>query len=226
LFSDQEVLKHVQGYLENAVPSLDPGIMQNLLTIIRDRKIVGILGMGGLIWVSTWIFYSFRMALNIVFQVEKGRSLLGGIAVDFLMVLLAGLLLLLSIAFTSVITITQTFSFFRFLDIGPILQFVLKYLLPLFFTFWMAFLVYKIAPNKKVPIKPAMQAALFTSLLWEIAKHMFGWYVLHSTRFSTIYGSLSTLAIFFFWVYYSSAILLLGGEIAFLLEKRGREINH
>jgi len=35
-----------------------------------------------------------------------------------------------------------------------------------------------------------------------------------------IYGSLSTLAIFFLLVYYSSAILILGGEVAFLLEGR------
>jgi uncharacterized BrkB/YihY/UPF0761 family membrane protein len=37
-----------------------------------------------------------------------------------------------------------------------------------------------------------------------------------------VYGSLSTLAIFFLWIYYSSAILLLGGETAFILEK-GKE---
>jgi uncharacterized BrkB/YihY/UPF0761 family membrane protein len=36
-----------------------------------------------------------------------------------------------------------------------------------------------------------------------------------------VYGSLGTFIIFVFWVYDSSAILLLGGEIAFLLE-RGR----
>jgi len=27
------------------------------------------------------------------------------------------------------------------------------------------------------------------------------------------------------WIYYSSAILLLGGEVAFLLEQRGDRIN-
>jgi uncharacterized BrkB/YihY/UPF0761 family membrane protein len=40
-----------------------------------------------------------------------------------------------------------------------------------------------------------------------------------------VYGSLSTLAIFFFWIYYSSAILLLGGEVAFLLEKGRSRIS-
>jgi membrane protein len=56
--------------------------------------------------------------------------------------------------------------------------------------------------------------------LWEIAQQLFGWYVSHVARFSMVYGSLSTLAVFFLFVYYSSAILILGGEIAFLLEER------
>ena len=82
----------------------------------------------------------------------------------------------------------------------------------------MFFLIYEIIPNKTVPVKPALQAALFTSLFWEVAKQLFGWYVLHLGRFSMVYGSLSFLAIFFLWIYYSSAILLLGGEVACLLD--------
>ena len=200
--------------------------MQNLATIIQDRKIVSALGIGGLIWTSALIFSSLRTALNIVFQVEKGRSLLRGTAVDFLMIFLAGFLLLLSMVLTSGVAIIQTFRVFPFLDIGSVMHLILRYLLPLAFTFLMSFLIYKISPNKKVLSMPALQAALFTSLLWETAKHLFGWYVLLSPRFSMLYGSLSTLAIFFFWIYYSATILLLGGEIAFVLEKRVKRINH
>jgi membrane protein len=84
----------------------------------------------------------------------------------------------------------------------------------------MFFLIYKIIPNKKINFKTALQAALFTSLLWEGAKHFFGWYILGLEGFTVIYGSLSTLAIFVLWVYYSSAILLVGGEVAYFLEKK------
>jgi membrane protein len=83
----------------------------------------------------------------------------------------------------------------------------------------MCFLIYKIIPNRKIHFGTALQAALFTGVFWEVAKQLFGWYVLHLGRFSMVYGSLSTLAIFFFWIYYSSAILLLGGEVACLLER-------
>jgi len=81
-------------------------------------------------------------------------------------------------------------------------------------------LIYKIIPNKKISSRPALQAALFTSLLWETAQQLFSWYVSHVARFSMIYGALSTVAVFFLFVYYSSAILILGGEIASLLEEK------
>jgi membrane protein len=160
-----------------------------------------------------------------IFQVERDRGILRGKAIDLFMILLAGIFLLLSMIFTSGITFIQSYRFGPFLSLGPTLRFILKYIIPFFFTFWMCFLIYKIIPNKKIYFKTALQAALFTSLLWEVSKQLFGWYVLHLGRFSMVYGSLSTLAIFFLWIYYSSAILLLGGEVAFLLEKRGNRIN-
>ena len=219
LYRDQEVLNYLKRYMENAFPSLDPRIMRSILRIIRDRKIVGVVGIGGLVWTSTWVFSSLRTALNIVFQANKGRSILRGKAIDLLMIFLAGIFLLISMGFTSAINIFQGYRVSPFLDMVPLIRFILKYFIPFFFTFWMCFLIYKIIPNKKVYFKPALQAALFTSLLGEVAKQLFSWYILHLGRFSMVYGSLSTLAMFFIWVYYSSAILLLGGEVAFLLEK-------
>ncbi len=220
LYSSREVLNHISYHLQNVVPSLDPQIMKNIMRIIRHRKIVGILGIGGLIWTSTWVFSSLRTVLNIVFQAEKGRGILQGKAIDLLMVLLAGIFLIMSMVLTSAITFVQGYHFGPFLDMKPITRFVLKYLIPFLFTFCMSFLIYKIVPSKKVNLKAALQAAFFTSLFWEVAKQLFGWYVLHLGRFSMVYGSLSTLTIFFLLVYYSSAILILGGEIAFLLEER------
>ena len=225
LYSDREVLNHIRRYLENAVPSLDPRIMRNILRIIRDRKIVGILGIGGLIWTSTWVFSSLRTAFNMIFRVEKDRGILQGKAIDLFMILLAGIFLLMSMIFTSGITFIQSNRFSHLLAMGQTLRFILKYIIPFLFTFWMCFLIYKIIPNRKISFKKAFQAALCTSLLWEVSKQLFGWYVQHLGRFSVVYGSLSTLAIFFLWVYYSSAILLLGGEVAFLLEKRGEGNN-
>ena len=219
LYSDRAVLNHIRRYLENVAPSLDPKIMGNILKIIRARKIVGILGIVGLIWTSTWVFASLRIALNSVFHVEKGRGIVRGKGVDLLMIFLAGILLLLSMSMTSLITYIQGYRSYFPLDIRPAIRFFLKYIIPFFFSLWMFFLVYKIVPNKRVSFKSAFQAACLTALLWEAAKQFFWRYVLHLGKFSMLYGSVSALAVFFLWVYYSASILLLGGEVAFLLER-------
>lgn len=225
LYSTREVLQHIRLYLENVAPTLDPRVMRSVMRIIRDRKIVGILGMGGLIWASTWVFSSLRTALNVIFQVEKGRGVLHGKAIDLLMLLAAGVLLGASMALTSVVNYVQAFGLGTAVDLGPLLRFLLKYLVPFLSTLCMFFVIFLVVPNRKIRTGAAFQAACFTGVMWEAAKQCFGWYVMHLGRFSMVYGSLSALAIFLLWVYYSSAILVLGGEVAFLLET-GKRGNH
>jgi membrane protein len=219
LFSDREVIDHLHGYLEKMVPALDPGITENILGLIQDRKVFGILGMGGLVIAVLSVFSSLRTALNIVFQVEKPQGIIRGTAVDLLMLLLAGIFHILSMAMTSLFTYYNSYPSQSVLTLGSGIILFLKYLVPFSFTFWMFFFIYKIAPNRKIHSITAFKATCFTSVLWEVAKQFFGWYVLNLGQFSVVYGSLSTLVIFVLWVSYSAAILILGGEVAFLLEK-------
>ena len=219
LYNDQEVLNYIRAYSRNVAPTLDPTIMGNLMDVIQNRQIVGILGFVGLLWFSTWVFGSLRIALNIVFQVEKRRGMLRGIGIDLLMILLTGILLLVSMILSSAITFLQGYQGQIPEAIGPTIQWMLKYLLPFSLTVCLFFLVYKIIPDKEIHFKSALQAALFTSLLWETAKHLFTWYVVNLAAYSIVYGSLSTLAVFVLWVYYSSTIFILGGELAYFLEE-------
>jgi membrane protein len=219
LYNDQEVLNHIRGYFRDVAPALDPKIMGNLIDLIQKRRIVGILGFVGLLWFSTWVFGSLRIALNIVFRAEKSQGMLRGIGIDLLMILLAGILLLVSMILSPLVIWLQGYQGQIPVVMGPTIQWILKYLLPFFLTFCMFCLIYKIVPNKRVHFKSALQAALFTSLLWELAKHLFTWYVVHLAEYSVFYGSFSTFVIFVLWVYYSSTILVVGGEFAYFLEE-------
>jgi membrane protein len=201
LYNDQEVLNYIRAYFRDVAPALDPKIMSNLMDVIQNRQIVGILGFVGLLWFSTWVFSSLRIALNIVFRVEKS---------------------LVSMILSSFVTFLPGYQGRIPVAIGPTIQWILKYLLPFSLTFCMFFLIYKITPHKKVHFKSALQAALFTGLLWELAKHLFAWYVVHLAEYSIFYGSFSTLVIFVLWVYYSSTILIAGGEFAYFLEEDRR----
>jgi membrane protein len=219
LYNDQEVLDHIGAYFRDVAPTVDPKIKGYLIALIQNRRMVGFLGFVGLLWTSTWVFSSMRIALNIVFRAEKSRGMLRGIGVDLLMIVLVGILLLVSMILSPVVIFLQGYQGQIPVAIGPAIQWILKYLLPFFLTYCMFSLIYKIIPSNKVHIKSALLAALFTTLLWELAKHLFAWYILHLTRYSIFYGSLSTLVIFILWVYYSSMIIVVGGEFAYFLEE-------
>jgi len=219
LYNDQEVLNYIRAYFRDVAPALDPKIMKHLTDVIQNRQIVGILGFAGLLWLSTWVFASLRIAFNIVFRAEKSRGMLRGIGIDLLMIVLVGILLLVSMILSSAVTFLQNYQGQIPVALGPTIQWILKYLLPFFFTYCMFFLIYKIIPNKRVHFESALQAALFAGLLWELAKHLFGWYVVHLAEYSIFYGSFGTLVIFVLWVYYSSTILVVGGEFTYFLEE-------
>jgi len=217
LFTREAVLEQIRNFILQAAPTLDPEVMGVISDLVKDRQIIGIVGIGGLVWISTWVFGSLRAALNIIMGFEKGRSFLHGLAIDICMVVLVISLLLTSMSLTSFVTYIQGYGLP--FHIEPILQWLMKYLLPLLFTYWMFFLIYKIIPDRKISFRTALLTALFTSVLWETAKHLFGWYILYLSRFPVLYGSLSALVVFLFWLYYSSIILLLGGEVAHLSQK-------
>ena len=217
LYNDQEVLVHMRAYLRNVAPSMDPKIMSNLLDVIQKRQAIGILGFAGLVWFSTWVFTSLRIALNIVLQVTKPRKVLWALGVDLMMVGVVGILFLVNMILSSFFAVLQGYQVRVLVATGPALQWMLKYLVPFLLSYCMFCLIYKVIPNKTVPFKSALKVALFSSLLWELAKHIFGWYVANIASYSFFYGSLSALAVFVLWVYYSSTILVMGGELLYVL---------
>jgi len=219
LYNDLDVLNHIRAYFKDMAPALDPKITKGLTDVIQNRQIVGVLGFIGLLWFSLWVFDSLQVALNIVFRVEKKRSMLRGIGVDLLMIFLAGVLLLLSMFLSSADAAFQSLRVQIPVVIGPTVQWILKFVLPFILTVGVFFFIYKIVPHRKVRFKSALQSALVTGLLWELTKQLFTWYVVHIASHSNFYGSVNTLIIFVLWVYYSSAIVVIGGEFAYLLEE-------
>ncbi len=218
LYNDQEVLIQIRVYLKNVAPTMDPKITSSLIDVIQDRQTIGILGFAGLIWFSTWVFSSLQITLNIVFRVTKPRTTMRAIAVDLFMVGFVGVLFLANMILSSLLTFLQGQGGILAVT-EPAIQWILKYLVPFLLTCCMFFLIFKIIPTNPINFISAMKVSLFTSILWELAKHLFGWYVANIASYSMFYGSLSALVGFVLWVYYSSTILVMGGELLYVLEK-------
>lgn len=220
LFSHERVMEQFGRSLEQAAPTLDAHLRGDLLEIVDHRRATGIAGTVGLLWIATALFGSLRMALNTIYEIPRARNALHGMAFDLAMIVLSGGAFLASIVLTAVIEYLRRapalFPEFRERLMGVAAVYVVPFLVVLL----MLFLIYYLVPNRRGSARASLLGALFAGLLWETAKHLFTWYISAFGRnYSVVYGSLSTAAVLLVWTYYSTVVLLLGAEVAALLEK-------
>jgi len=168
------------------------------------------------LWTASSVFASIRKALNRVWGVSEHRPYAQQKAVDIAQVGVLGLMLLSSLVLTGVLrTIRQLAPD----SAGPLagsspLWEIPPLLLPAALTFATFGLLYRIVPAARPRWRDALPGALVATLLFEVLKNGFAFYVANFNNFDVVYGSLAGILLFLLFTYLSSAILLVGAELA------------
>lgn len=79
------------------------------------------------------------------------------------------------------------------------------------------FVLYWTIPNRSVPFKAAAIAGIFSAVVFELLKNLFGTIMSNFTSYEIIYGAFAAVPIFLLWIFLSWNIVLLGVEISFAL---------
>lgn len=85
--------------------------------------------------------------------------------------------------------------------------------LPVVFELIAFVLMYKLVPNRPVRLRHALTGAAAAVVLFELAKHGFGYFVTHFSSHRVVYGALATLPVFLIWIYLSWTVVLLGAVV-------------
>ena len=123
---------------------------------------------------------------------------------------LSVLLLIGSFAWTVVVPIVNRMLPDRLIPVSPYLSVLAAGLLSVtFFT-----LLYRMLPHAKLEWRDVIIGAVLAGLLWELAKHIFIFFVGNFlTTSNLVYGSLTTIIAFLTWAYVSMLIFLFGGHV-------------
>lgn len=82
-------------------------------------------------------------------------------------------------------------------------------------------LIYWIVPNKVLKWKNAIPGAIFAGLGWIITTYGFSFYVSNFANYSGTYGSIGGVIVLMMWLYFSSIVLMVGGQVnAVWLERK------
>ena len=199
--------------ITNFFPSVTQEITQDLTKIISYRGIgrVSLLLYGLL---SYQVFASLETALDAIFKVRKRRHVLLSLLLSLCVVSLVIALLTVSFAAASLISFLKVSApellGFR---IGGVTRLLLRYVLPFLLVMFLVVVLYVLVPQTKVQFLRALRGAFFTTIMLEVAKYAFTWYVSSVAHFGRIYGPLTAFVVFLLWMFYSWTIFLIGAEI-------------
>jgi membrane protein len=84
----------------------------------------------------------------------------------------------------------------------------------------LCFAAYRLVPNRPIPSHTAWIGSLTTSVLFELARIGFGYYVQRFSPSSLYTGAIATLVVVTLWTYYASLIFIIGAEVAQVAEMR------
>jgi membrane protein len=166
---------------------------------------------------ASTVFMELQGALNTIWRVvpPPGRAwprMIRERALSFALILLTGLLLLVSLVFTTALAAVQ-----RFLPSGALPGgtwfWQIGHALTSFLVFTLLFaLVFKILPETPIAWRDVWVGAVITSLLFLLGRYLIGLYLGRSTVTSA-FGAAGSFAAILIWVYYSAQILLFGGVV-------------
>ena len=199
--------------------------MELLKSVLNQTMIFGHGKLMAIIGICTALFLSLNgvavilKGLNRAYKVEETRSFLYTRVLSLLMVFVNVLILFLTINIIIFGKIIVMFFVNNFGLSKTIAYTILTLRWPVAFLalYVLAFLSYYILPdlrgNDKFKRKSALHGTIFFTTFWLIGSWGFSLYVNNLSTYNIVFGTIGAFFILMIWLYYTSILLLIGGEM-------------
>lgn len=209
-------------FLSNVMPAESMNLIRTVLNEVMIFSKGGLIAFIGII-VSLFLTSNavavVLKGLNRAYKVDETRSFIYTRILSVVMVFVNTFMLFLSI---NLIIFGKVIINFLIHYIGishafEITLLTLRWPVSFISLYLMAFINYYILPDlkgaEKLKRKSALPGTLFFCLFWLIGSWGFSIYVNNFHTYNKVYGTIGAFAVLMVWLYYSSILLLIGGEI-------------
>lgn len=214
-----EALQHFA--IRNLLPDMGRKLIRTQLTEFTENAArLTALGLAFLGVTSLSLMLSIDETFNRLFRVEKSRKPVQRVLIYLGAVCVVPLLVGGSVSMTSWLVGVSL----GFLGQPHWVSVSVLRLVPYVFTCVAFTLVYKLLPNRHVPVRHALAGGLIAALAFELAKLGFAWYIANFPTYTMIYGAFAVIPIFLLWVYISWVVVVVGATITAVLPEFDRVV--
>lgn len=228
------ILRFLATFMPEQVMNLITSVLNEAM-IFSHGRLIAIIGFTVTVILSTNAIAVVLKGLNRAYKVEETRSFVYTRILSLIMVFVDTMVLFLSInliVFGKAI-INLMVSHFHMSNGIALILLTLRWPIAFASLFLMAFLSYYILPdlrgNERFKRKSAIPGTWFFTTFWLVGSWGFSVYVNNLKTYNMVYGTIGAFAVLMVWLYYTSLLILIGGEINSQvynkLERKAQEIR-
>jgi len=216
LLGEGEARRFVIDQVDAGSP-LDADTVSGILdALIESRGAMSIISIGFLLWSALGIFSALSNGISRVFEQAPKRPFLKDKLLGLLLMGLTGLLAVASLVIGIATGILQEVASDLIADLpgGAAVIWLIGLLAPLLLIFLAFWVIYRVVPNRPVAWGEVLPGAIVAALLWTVLRLGFTWYATSVANYESAFGPISTGITLLVFLYFASAIVLLGAEFA------------
>ncbi len=216
------LISPILTFITNVAPKDVSNIILNTLEeamIFNQGTLIAIFGFCITIWLSSNALAVIIKGLNKAYAIEETRSFIFTRVLSILMVFINSLLLFLAV---NLIVLGKVFLDFMMqytilsqlsIDLISVLRWPVAYLALAVCAMSNYFILPCIEGNDKIKFRSVLPGTLFFCLFWMLGSWCFSIYLSNLNTYNKVFGTIGAFAILMVWLYYTSLIMLVGGEV-------------
>lgn len=216
----------VLNLLSNVMPTEAFNLIQSTVIEIVDREQTGLLwiSIALAIWVSSSGFKAVIKGLNKAYGVKETRSYIKLKLISMIYTILLALIVIATLFLFVFGDVIGDF-FMKVLEHPEFIYYIwnmLRYVVVILIMILFFMFLYNATPCVRLGWIEVIPGAVITTLGWISISYIFAYYVNNFSNYSRLYGSLGAVFMFMTWMFITSMILILGGEINAVLAEKNR----
>ncbi|HAT4255518.1 TPA: YihY/virulence factor BrkB family protein [Clostridium perfringens] len=216
----------VLNLLNNVMPTEAFNLIQSTVIEIVDREQTGLLwiSIALAIWVSSSGFKAVIKGLNKAYGVKETRSYIKLKLISMIYTILLALIVIATLFLFVFGDVIGDF-FMKVLEHPEFIYYIwniLRYVVVILIMILFFMFLYNATPCVRLGWLEVIPGAVITTLGWISISYIFAYYVNNFSNYSRLYGSLGAVFMFMTWMFITSMILILGGEINAVLAEKNR----
>lgn len=222
--------------IKHQLPSININELIEIIdTIVYKKRYLAFIWVPFLFWWGSLVFDIIERALEKAFRIQESHKYWKAKIRHILIILGIGIIILFFVFLSNILTILRSSQIIsiikknlyyipfynRFLGFMKGLPFLLTNATALFTNTAMLFIIYRFVPPLNINNMSILKGALSASLIYELVKMLYSYYITEINDYTSIFGSLSTIVMLMIWIWFTCFIFVIGAEMAWLYYMKG-----